>query len=67
MRGVELADGILRVKPLTPINLVTGLAFLPEHVQTSADLVLKKPLLRGELRSTLRELCGRSDTLSIPV
>ncbi|MEP6671314.1 MAG: response regulator, partial [Chthoniobacter sp.] len=58
MNGLQLADAMHRIHPANPVILLTGFAFGPEQQPTSIDCVLKKPLVREELRAAMRGLLG---------
>ena len=47
------------MKNYLPAILLTGFAFDAENRPDSIDYVLKKPLVREELRGALRSLVGR--------
>ncbi len=59
MNGLELASAVHRVAPSKSIILLTGFAFGPEQQPVSIDCVLKKPLVREELRGALKRLLGK--------
>ena len=62
MTGDELAATIKRLRPSTPIVLVTGFADLlpPLDPQTSPfDLIIRKPFSRTTLQAALNLVCSR--------
>lgn len=59
MNGLQLATAVHRLAPSKSVILLTGFAFGPEQQPTSIDCVLKKPLIREELRDALRRVLGR--------
>jgi len=59
MNGLQLASAVHRVAPSKSIILLTGFAFGPEQQPISVDCVLKKPLVREELRGALNRLLGK--------
>lgn len=59
MNGLQLATAVHRLAPSKSVILLTGFAFGPEQQPTSIDCVLKKPLVREELRDALRQVLGR--------
>jgi len=54
MTGRQLADAVRRVEPAKPVILMTGFALQPDQHPKSVDSVLKKPLVREELRAALQ-------------
>lgn len=56
MDGLQLAREIHAVDPGKPVILLTGFAFAPERQPKSVNCVLKKPLVREELRAALHAL-----------
>lgn len=54
MNGLQLAEVVHRIDPAKSVILLTGFAFGPEQQPTTIDWVLKKPLVREELRGALR-------------
>ncbi|MDR3401488.1 MAG: response regulator [Chthoniobacter sp.] len=58
MNGLQLASALHRIDPTNPVILLTGFAFGPEQQPTSIDWVLKKPLVREELREAMRGVLG---------
>jgi CheY-like chemotaxis protein len=59
MNGFQLANAVHRVDPAKSVILLTGFALEPEQQPSSIHCVLKKPLVREELRGALRQLLGR--------
>ncbi|MEZ0255868.1 MAG: response regulator [Chthoniobacter sp.] len=59
MNGLQLATAVHRLAPSKSVILLTGFAFGPEQQPSSIDFVLKKPLVREELRGALRSVLGR--------
>jgi CheY-like chemotaxis protein len=59
MDGLQLASAVHRVDPSKSVILLTGFAFGPEQQPVSVNCVLKKPLVREELRGALRRVLGR--------
>jgi len=59
MNGLQLASALHRIDPANPVILLTGFAFGPEQQPTSIDWVLKKPLVREELREAMRGVLSR--------
>ena len=59
MNGMQLAEAVRRVDPAKSVILLTGFAFGPEQQPASIDCILKKPLVREELRGALRSLLVR--------
>ncbi len=59
MDGLQLASAVHRVDPAKSVILLTGFAFGPEQQPVSVHCVLKKPLVREELRGALRRLLGK--------
>jgi hypothetical protein len=55
---LQLADAVHRIDPAKSVILLTGFAFGPEQQPTSINCVLKKPLVREELREALRSVMG---------
>ena len=58
MDGLQLAREIHAVDPDQPVILLTGFGFAPERQPKSVNCVLKKPLVREELRAAIHALAG---------
>ena len=56
MNGMELASEVRRVAPSKSVILLTGYAFGPEQQPVSVHCVLKKPIVREELRGALKKV-----------
>ncbi|WP_049975526.1 response regulator [Chthoniobacter flavus] len=70
MNGLQLAEIVHRINPAKSVILLTGFAFGPEQQPTTIDCVLKKPLIREELRAALRNVMEdrhTSDLTLLPV
>jgi signal transduction histidine kinase len=65
MCGLELATALRRVHPQKPVFLLTGFPIDSEDTPASIDVVLRKPLVREELRSAIQRSQQRSSK-SIP-
>jgi signal transduction histidine kinase len=59
MNGLQLANAVRHFDPAKSVILLTGFAFGPEQQPVSVNCVLKKPLVREELRGALRRLLGK--------
>ena len=59
MNGMQLATAVNRLSPSKAVILLTGFSFEADQQPTSIDCVLKKPLVREELRDALRQVIGR--------
>lgn len=53
MCGLELAGALRRVHPQKPVILLTGFASDPGETPEAVDCVLRKPLVRDELRAAI--------------
>ncbi len=58
MDGLQLAEAVHRARAAKSVILLTGFAFASEEQPAFIDCVLKKPLVREELRSALCDLGG---------
>jgi len=70
MNGLQLAEVVHRINPMKSVILLTGFAFGPEQQPETIDCVLKKPLIREELRNALRSVMedrNTSDLTLLPV
>ena len=56
MDGLQLASAVHTADPGKSVILLTGFAFAPERQPKSVNCVLKKPLVREELRAALRDV-----------
>jgi CheY-like chemotaxis protein/anti-sigma regulatory factor (Ser/Thr protein kinase) len=59
MDGIQLARAVRRVDPDKATILLTGFSFDSDQRPASISCVLKKPIIRDELRSALRQLMDR--------
>jgi PAS domain S-box-containing protein len=55
MTGLELAEGVRRLRPDLPILLVSGLGHSTPHAARFVDAVLPKPFRQHELAQALRD------------
>ncbi len=62
MNGVQLAQTVRRLDPKKAVILLTGFSVDTEDRPAAINCVLKKPIVRDELRSAIRSTlaCGRS-------
>jgi len=70
MNGLQLAEVVHRINPMKSVILLTGFGFGPEQQPETIDCVLKKPLIREELRNALRSVMedrNTSDLTLLPV
>jgi signal transduction histidine kinase len=59
MDGIQLARAVRRLDPDKATILLTGFSFDADQQPASISCVLKKPIIRDELRSALRQLMDR--------